>query len=539
MSSKKPHKKKSMKKKYKDFHEDIDGGGPFIDKMRGTLQKTKERGRELIQTGKEKATGTLQKGKEAFQRGSKKLSERFRSPRKIPDGSNEITPVTTSTTTSTTPEITQPTNEGSSSEAPSLTDLTSPRPSSNSGDNQGEAEAGEAVSDGFKTDMGDPISTFFNILFLIITVCAVIAVVILFIITIINLFSYKKFKKEHDIKQKYNLVIIKDTLDYQLLSYLEKSKTEPLLLKAIFTTTNIIFILVAAYVLTFCVLGAIYIGLTMVDHFRPGSVVPMKLILDRRYPLILAICFVGTIIVYDANKKLYVDKTLPALLDTKKTMYELKETIKKYLYIDPTFLNFVRENNDAKVEQMIIDQLTNGGDTKTNNDIVSKMIFTYDVRRYYTELFPQSDFNNQNIIDMFDPEKLKNGTDTFEPAEYLKYTDSDFKLLTFYDYFMYDILPNNETLIKAFKSDTQRSEIASLVNSYIDSVNRYSLTLTKLRLEENTNSLVEYIYAVIYRSVVAVLLVVGVLLINPQIRTAIKEVLTLLGKGIKSFIKGF
>jgi hypothetical protein len=349
------------------------------------------------------------------------------------------------------------------------------------------------------------ISKIFNGLFLLISVLLCLTFLIIMIVSIANIMQYRKLKRQHDNAQKSNQIIIKNTLDYKLLSYTEGIKSEPLLIKTVITLTNIVFILIGSYVLLLCVEFGILLGLGIYSVLKGEDTSSLTSFLnikfDKTYAIIVSISLVGAFILYNGTKSLYTEKTLPSLLNTKMMFYNLKKEIIPNLYIDVRYLEALR-NDDIEQIKTMVKKKAETGDTETT----AKMIFTYNVYNHYQNIFTISDSIREEIKNKFKPELLKSkGKNSFEPAEYLIYTDQDVQILTFNDIFMDVIVRDDNTLQSALSNKI--SEIKNKVGIYLKNANNISKNINKTILEENTKSLTEYIYSTMYRSLFSFILI--------------------------------
>ena len=350
------------------------------------------------------------------------------------------------------------------------------------------------------------LSKIFNGLFLVISVLLCFMITIFFIISIINVNKYRKLRKEHNKAIQNNQVILKNTLDYRLLSYTEGVKSEPLLIKTLIVITNIIFWLIGSFILLICIEFGILIGLSVYSALRGGDASNMGTFLnikiEKKYVVIMVISLIGAYVVYWVTKNMYIDKTLPSLLKTKQMFYNLKQSIIPNLYINPNFLEVLRNDDIEQIKALIKQKITSG-----DIDTTTKMIFTYNIYTHYQDIFTISDDIREEIKNNFKPEVLKSSTEgsSFEPAEYLIYTDEDIQLLTFSDNFIDTIVRDDSELQTAFGN--KLADIKNKVEVYLKKVNNISKNINKTILEENTKSLVDYIYVTMYTAIFAFVII--------------------------------
>lgn len=115
------------------------------------------------------------------------------------------------------------------------------------------------------------LSKIFNALFLIICVIIFSLMISLMALSIKNKQLYYKLKAEHSTESENNPTLIKDSLEYKLLSYASNPKTEELEIKTIINITYAIFSFIAVYIIILFSMFALFAGVKFYKSLKEKS----------------------------------------------------------------------------------------------------------------------------------------------------------------------------------------------------------------------------------------------------------------------------
>lgn len=126
------------------------------------------------------------------------------------------------------------------------------------------------------TDNEDILSKIFNVIFMAICGIIILLMITLMGLSVTNVKKYNNHKSKQKTTTDYNIILIKDSLEYNLLNYTKNPKSEKLNIQSIINLTFTIFTLIGIYIIILFSEFALFAGIELYKRLKPKEDAPKE-----------------------------------------------------------------------------------------------------------------------------------------------------------------------------------------------------------------------------------------------------------------------
>jgi hypothetical protein len=390
--------------------------------------------------------------------------------------------------------------------------------------------AAGAGAEGIAGGASAVISKAFNIIYMLIAMFACIMLFVLIILVMVNYAKIVGIKRKQNTTTKSNSVIIRNTMEYKLISYASRTpkfvfskscksassggNESLLVIYPMITVVNILIITIAifvSFVIAHILVSVSLYFIVLKKGGAMGASILSSLMpeINKMYLGIIIVVGIISISAYAILKSMFANKAMNEMYQLSREMYNLKRMVYENIYAERAFLDNLDSVDAVKGA---ISKVIN-----YNTEKAYKMIYTFNLYSHYKNMFGASTDNRREFKKRFTYSGFKGKSSSFHPVEFLIYgKPHDFQQP---DYFMDEISDvsdkRNKMLMTGYLNNRIRGVvIADFVRNKFSDLTLNALYFTKSRMETSYKAMYKLINTVfVAMFVVAVILMVAMFIL--------------------------